>query len=77
MGGGLGLFVGLFLCALDPKMQDEITGRQQLIYQAKHMGRQSWNSCKAFAVIGFIFSAPECIIEKARAKNDFTNSVVA
>ncbi|XP_073121273.1 mitochondrial import inner membrane translocase subunit TIM22-4 isoform X2 [Henckelia pumila] len=78
MGGGLGLFMGLFLGALDnPIMQDEMTGRQQLIYQAKQMGRRSWSSCKAFAVMGFIFSASECIIEKARAKHDITNTVVA
>ncbi|GER44689.1 mitochondrial import inner membrane translocase [Striga asiatica] len=78
MGGGLGLFMGLFLGALDnPLMQDEMTGRQQLIYQAKQMGRRSWSSCKAFAVMGFVFSASECVVEKARAKHDITNTVVA
>ncbi|KAK6130274.1 hypothetical protein DH2020_035987 [Rehmannia glutinosa] len=78
MGGGLGLFMGLFLGALDnPIMQDEMTGRQQLVYQAKQMGRRSWSSCKAFAIMGFIFSASECVIEKARAKHDITNTVVA
>ncbi|XP_051128090.1 mitochondrial import inner membrane translocase subunit TIM22-1 isoform X2 [Andrographis paniculata] len=78
MGGGLGLLMGLFLGALDnPMMQDEMTGRQQIVYQAKQMGRRSWSSCKAFAVMGFVFSASECIIEKARAKHDITNTVVA
>lgn len=78
MGGGLGLFMGLFLGALDnPIMQDEMTGRQQFIYTAKQMGQRSWNSCKTFAVMGFIFSAAECVIEKARAKHDITNTVVA
>ncbi|ESW03513.1 hypothetical protein PHAVU_011G019700 [Phaseolus vulgaris] len=78
MGGGLGIFMGLFLGALDnPLMQEEMTGRQQLIYQAKQMGRRSWSSAKAFAVMGFVFSAAECVVEKARAKHDITNTVVA
>ncbi|CAI9101386.1 OLC1v1038696C1 [Oldenlandia corymbosa var. corymbosa] len=78
MGGGLGLAMGLFLGALDnPIMQEEMTTRQQLIYQAKQMGRRSWSSCKGFALMGLVFSAAECIIEKARAKHDMTNTVVA
>ncbi|PWA56052.1 mitochondrial import inner membrane translocase subunit TIM22-4 [Artemisia annua] len=79
MGGGLGLAMGLFLGALDnPIMHEvEMTGRQQFIYTAKQMGRRSWGSCKAFAVMGFIFSAAECVVEKARAKHDMTNTVVA
>uniref|UniRef100_A0A2C9UEM9 Mitochondrial import inner membrane translocase subunit TIM22 n=1 Tax=Manihot esculenta TaxID=3983 RepID=A0A2C9UEM9_MANES len=78
MGGGLGLFMGLFLGALDnPLMQEEMTAREQFIYTAKQMGRRSWSSCKAFAVMGLIFSAAECIVEKARAKHDVTNTVVA
>lgn len=72
-GGGLGLAMGLFLGALDnPIMQDEMSGRQQFIYTAKQMGRRSWGSCKAFAVMGFIFSAAECVVEKARC-NFFSN----
>ncbi|KAK4256123.1 hypothetical protein QN277_009031 [Acacia crassicarpa] len=78
MGGGLGFFMGLFIGSLDTNvLQDEMTGRQQLIYQAKQMGRRSWSSAKAFAVMGFIFSAAECVVEKARAKHDTTNTVVA
>ncbi|EPS67150.1 hypothetical protein M569_07626 [Genlisea aurea] len=78
MGGGLGLFMGLFLGSLDnPILQEEMSGKQQLIFQAKHMARRSWSSCKAFAVMGLIFSASECIVEKARAKHDITNTVVA
>ncbi|CAK9164165.1 unnamed protein product [Ilex paraguariensis] len=78
MGGGLGLAMGLFLGALDnPIMQEEMTGRQQFIYTAKQMGSRSWSSCKTFAVMGFIFSAAECVVEKARAKHDTTNTVVA
>ncbi|XP_057954274.1 mitochondrial import inner membrane translocase subunit TIM22-4-like [Malania oleifera] len=78
MGGGLGLFMGLFLGALDnPIMQEEMTGRQQFIYTAKQMGHRSWSSAKTFAVMGLIFSAAECVVEKARAKHDITNTVVA
>ncbi|KAF5446660.1 hypothetical protein F2P56_032270 [Juglans regia] len=78
MGGGLGLFMGMFLGALDnPIMQEEMTGRQQFIYTAKQMGRRSWSSAKAFAVMGLVFSAAECAVEKARAKHDTTNTVVA
>ncbi|KAG0503241.1 hypothetical protein HPP92_003313 [Vanilla planifolia] len=78
MGGGLGLFMGLFLGALDnPIMQEEMTGRQQFIYTAKQMGRRSISSAKAFAIMGLVFSAAECVVEKARAKHDTTNTVVA
>ncbi|KAK4709247.1 hypothetical protein R3W88_030172 [Solanum pinnatisectum] len=78
MGGGLGLFMGMFLGALDnPIMQEEMTTRQQIVYQAKQMGRRSWSSCKTFAVMGLVFSAAECTVEKVRAKHDITNTAVA
>ncbi|KAG9151182.1 hypothetical protein Leryth_002743 [Lithospermum erythrorhizon] len=78
MGGGLGLFMGLFLGALDnPITQDTMTGRQQFVFTAKQMGGRAWSSCKAFAVMGLVFSAAECVVEKGRAKHDTTNTVVA
>ncbi|VVA91756.1 unnamed protein product [Arabis nemorensis] len=78
MGGGLGLMMGLFLGALDnPIMQDTMTARQQFVFTAKQMGQRSWGSCKMFAVMGLVFSAAECVVEKARAKHDITNSAVA
>ncbi|ESR38380.1 mitochondrial import inner membrane translocase subunit TIM22-1 [Citrus sinensis] len=78
MGGGLGLMMGMFLGALDnPIMQEEMTGRQQFMYTMRQMGQRSWSSAKAFAVMGLIFSAAECVVEKARAKHDTTNTVVA
>ncbi|KAI9110659.1 hypothetical protein K1719_018525 [Acacia pycnantha] len=78
MGGGLGFFMGLFIGSLDTSvLHEEMTGRQQLIYQAKQMGRRSWSSAKAFAAMGLIFSAAECVVEKARAKHDTTNTFVA
>ncbi|CAH8357345.1 unnamed protein product [Eruca vesicaria subsp. sativa] len=78
MGGGLGLMMGLFLGALDnPIMHDTMTGRQQFVYTAKQMGQRSWSSCKTFAVMGLVYSAAECIVEKARAKHDIVNTAVA
>lgn len=77
-GGGLGIFMGLFLGALDnPLVQEQMTAKQQFIYTAKQMGSRSLNSAKAFAVMGLIFSGVECFVEKARAKHDTTNTVVA
>ncbi|EOA38615.1 hypothetical protein CARUB_v10010466mg [Capsella rubella] len=78
MGGGLGLMMGLFLGALDnPITNDTMTARQQFVFTAKQMGQRSWNSCKTFAVMGLVFSAAECIVEKARAKHDTTNTAIA
>lgn len=78
-GGGLGLFMGMFLGALDnPIMQEEMTGRQQFIYTAKRMGSRSWSSCKTFAAMGLIYSATECVVEKvywAKSISDFNNSL--
>lgn len=57
--------MGLFLGALDnPIMHDTMTARQQFVFTAKQMGQRSWNSCKTFAVMGLVFSAAECIVEK-------------
>ena len=65
IGGGLGLMMGLFLGALDnPVMQDQMTGRKQFVYTAKQMGSRAWGSAKAFAVMGVLFSASECVVEK-------------
>lgn len=59
------MFMGMFLGALDnPIMQEEMTTRQQIVFQAKQMGRRSWSSCKTFAVMGLVFSAAECTVEK-------------
>ncbi|KAE8712495.1 Mitochondrial import inner membrane translocase subunit TIM22-1 [Hibiscus syriacus] len=56
MGGGLGFMMGMFLGALDnPIMQEQMSGRQQLIYNLKQMGTRSWSSAKTFAVMGVVF----------------------
>ncbi|KAI3898207.1 hypothetical protein MKX03_017633 [Papaver bracteatum] len=78
MGGGLGIAMGLLLGALDnPMMQEEMTVKQQIIHSAKTMGKRSYHSAKTFAIMGLVFSAAECVVEKARAKHDTTNSAVA
>ncbi|KAM0859582.1 hypothetical protein ACQ4PT_047100 [Festuca glaucescens] len=78
MGGGLGVMMGLFLGALEnPVMAEEMTARQQIVYQAKQMGRRSMGNAKTFAVMGLVFSAVECVVEKARARHDVANSAVA
>ena len=60
--------MGLFLGALEnPIMQEEMTARQQIVYQAKQMGRRSMSNAKTFAVMGLIFSAAECVVEKVDA----------
>lgn len=66
------MFMGLFLGALDnPLMQEEMTAKQQFIYTAKQMGRRSFSSAKTFAVMGLIFSAAECIVEKVNRETFF------
>ncbi|KAI4985756.1 hypothetical protein ZWY2020_018386 [Hordeum vulgare] len=65
-GGGLGVLMGLFFGALEnPIMAEEMTARQQIVYQAKQMGRKSMSHAKTFAVMGLIFSAAECVVEVA------------
>ncbi|KAK3133751.1 hypothetical protein QOZ80_6AG0540500 [Eleusine coracana subsp. coracana] len=78
MGGGLGILMGLFFGALDnPITTEEMTARQQIVYTAKQMGRRSISNAKTFAVMGLIFSAAECVVEKARARHDTTNTAIA
>jgi import inner membrane translocase subunit TIM22 len=60
--------MGLFLGALEnPIMSEEMTARQQIVYQAKQMGRRSMGNAKTFALMGLILSAAECVIEKVDA----------
>ncbi|EFJ34081.1 hypothetical protein SELMODRAFT_230551 [Selaginella moellendorffii] len=78
MGGGMGIFMGLLFGALDnPLNPDQMTVRQHFTHAAKQMGSKSLHMAKAFAVMGAIYSGTECIIEKARARHDMTNTMVA
>ncbi|KAH7283426.1 hypothetical protein KP509_34G007100 [Ceratopteris richardii] len=64
-GGGLGLFMGMLLGALDnPPHLDTMTAKEQFIYTARQMGSRSLSTAKAFAIMGAIFSGTECMVEK-------------
>ena len=57
--------MGLFFGALDnPIMAEEMTARQQIVCTAKQMGRRSISNAKTFAVMGLIFPAADCVVEK-------------
>jgi import inner membrane translocase subunit TIM22 len=48
-------------------MSEEMTARQQIVYQTKQMGRRSMGNAKTFALMGLIFFAAECVVEKVDA----------
>ncbi|CAI7744748.1 unnamed protein product, partial [Closterium sp. NIES-54] len=78
MGGGMGVMMGLLFGALDqPLHVEEMSTRQQLVHGFKQMAQRSWHTGKTFAVMGAIFSASECMAEKARARHDEVNTVIA
>jgi len=77
-GGGMGVFMGMLFGALEtPLHGDTMTARQHFVHAARTMGSKSVQMAKTFAVMGAIFSGTECLIEKARARHDATNTVVA
>ncbi|MCO5600580.1 hypothetical protein L7F22_054694 [Adiantum nelumboides] len=77
-GGGLGLFMGMLLGALDtPPHVETMTTKEQLIFTARQIGSRSLSTAKAFAIMGAIFSGTECMVEKARAKHDLKNTAIA
>ncbi|CAI5975188.1 unnamed protein product [Closterium sp. NIES-65] len=76
--GGMGVMMGLLFGALDqPLHVEEMSTRQQLVHGFKQMAQRSWHTGKTFAVMGAIFSASECMAEKARARHDEVNTVIA
>ncbi|GJP56505.1 hypothetical protein CLOM_g15570 [Closterium sp. NIES-68] len=78
MGGGMGVMMGLLFGALDqPLHVEDMSTRQQLVHGFKQMAQRSWHTGKTFAVMGAIFSASECVAEKARARHDEVNTVIA
>ncbi|GAQ89760.1 mitochondrial import inner membrane translocase subunit [Klebsormidium nitens] len=78
-GGGMGLFMGLLLGSFSDPFVDETgwTSRQKLMHTLRQMGSRSYSTAKAFAVMGAVFSGSECVIEKARAKHDMYNGMLA
>ena len=65
----MGVMMGLLFGALDqPLNAEELTLRQQLTHGARQMVSRSWHMAKAFAVMGAIFSAAECTVEKVNGR---------
>jgi hypothetical protein len=64
-GGGLGLFMGMLLAALEtPPNVDQMSAKEQFLFTARQMGSRSLSTAKAFAIMGAIFSGTECMVEK-------------
>ncbi|GBG74633.1 hypothetical protein CBR_g19040 [Chara braunii] len=78
MGGGMGLLMGFLFGGYDPCFADEaLSMRQKLWISTKSAGVRSLQMAKGFALVGAIYSGTECIVEKARAKHDMNNTVIA
>jgi import inner membrane translocase subunit TIM22 len=82
-GGFFGFFFGAFISALgspnsmyDPDAAQQ-NWRQATIDHFKQMGRSGYSTMKTFAVVGAVYSASECVIEKHRAKHDLWNPALA
>ncbi|KAG0580492.1 hypothetical protein M758_4G179600 [Ceratodon purpureus] len=74
----MGIFMGMLFGALENPIHSEtMTARQQFVSAARTMGTKSGQMAKTFAVMGAIFAGTECVFEKARAKHDATNTVLA
>ena len=59
-GFGLGGAFGLFMSGLDsPITNEKMTTRQTL----RDMGQKSKSYAKNFALVGFMFSGTECLLE--------------
>lgn len=77
-GGGMGIFMGMLFGALEqPLHTDTMTARQHFVHAARTMSSKSVQMAKTFTVMGAIFAGTECVFEKARAKHDATNTVLA
>ena len=69
-GGGLGLFMGMLLAALDtPPNVDQMSAKEQFLFTARQMGSRSLSTAKAFAIMGAIFAGTECMVEKVCHSN--------
>lgn len=79
-GGGFGFLFGVFMTSANVSAHDlreDLTVGQKWRLGMIDTWRSSVQSAKNFAVIGGIFSATECVIEKARAKSDLSNGLYA
>jgi hypothetical protein len=74
MGGGMGFLFGGFMNSMEMRPYDH--GRPMLAL-AKEFGKEyvkaGFSMAKNFAIIGGIYQASECGLEKIRAKTDIYN----
>ena len=74
MGGGMGFLFGGFMNSMEMRPYDH--GRPMLAL-AKEFGKEyvkaGFSMAKNFAIIGGIYQASECGLEKIRAKTDLYN----
>lgn len=75
-GYGLGAAIGLFSSSIGPQSVTNVetqTAREVL----RDMKNTTLGYAKNFAMIGFVFSAVECVIESQRGKTDWRNGTYA
>lgn len=81
-GGALGIVMGVFMGSMDnsqsfqPELQN-MTVKESLKHSYKLTKAKSVSFMKNFAVVGFVYSGTECIIEKTRGTHDIVNPVLA
>lgn len=80
-GGGFGLFCGLlfggYSSAVDKAVELEGPASMKLRVGFREAARAMASYSKSFAMFGVVYSASECAIEKARAKHDLYNTMLA
>ena len=91
MGAGLGVVWGVFTTSMgtgvnsfgvqpgQPGWVDPatLTTRESLRLTYRDMARASKSSARSFGLIGGVYTATECTIEKARGRHDLTNAIAA
>ena len=91
MGAALGLVWGVFMTSMGTGVNSwatvpggpgwvdpsTLSTKEALKLTARDMYRASKSSARSFGVIGAIYTAVECSIEKERGKHDLTNALAA
>lgn len=76
VGGGMGVFFGVFTAAIDPNFAGPVTGKPQTTREIwKEMVSRSKSYGKSFGFLGLALSGSECVLETYRAKSDLRNSL--
>eukprot|EP00967_Tisochrysis_lutea_P156489 scaffold315403_cov31-Tisochrysis_lutea.AAC.4 len=79
VGGGAGMVLGVVLTPFNSTLQAEtehLELREQMRRGVREMGVQSRSWGKSLLVIGAVFSASECFVEKSRGRTDRWNSIL-